>query len=126
MTPVALTSRYAARQHLTAVHVCSHSSAARSPRPPLAAPPCSRERNRIHARKSRARKKLFIEGLRGDAAALAAEHNQLRSLFVAVLGKPPPVKPASAEDMDVSPLSVPGALRPLRLLRRCVDAARLR
>lgn len=54
---------------------------------------CSRERNRLHARKSRARKKVFVESLRSDAEAFTAEWNTLRRLCLSVTGVPFRVRP---------------------------------
>ena len=46
----------------------------------------SRERNRLHARKSRLRKKFFVDGLRSSVDALEAENQRLRAFAAGKLG----------------------------------------
>jgi PAS domain S-box-containing protein len=47
----------------------------------------SRERNRVHARKSRLRKKFFVDSLKASLDALEAENRALRGFVKATFGK---------------------------------------
>lgn len=52
--------------------------------------PCSRERNKIHARRSRLRKKALIESLRRSVEGMRAEVTAMRKVS--------PAAPAAAAD----------------------------
>jgi len=84
----------------------------------------SRERNRIHARKSRLRKKFFVDSLKASLDALELENAALRSFVKDTMGRtyeelvadPTAARAAAAASSSSSAAAPAPARRPLRIV----------